>query len=220
LGARCQHCNPGTAILRQYSRLQDLTEHGQRWRIKINQVTKVDSVLIEQGRAPPERVIRGPLAKDAPRVPLRACWSPLCEPRSQNNLRPECVFAQFRKFKWGRTALFFDSNACALKLAPCCFTLRNWGDTPIGRTGRCIVRNEWPVIPCLLFGLRMAGFFVPKTFISPSTTAPKNKLLRSSRARSSGGEKIVTDYLYATSECTRQTGIKTNASAFRHASKG
>src|ERR1700688_1876575 len=88
---------------------------------------------------------------------------------------PSASSPNFANLSGSRTDLFFDSNACALKVAPCCFILRNWGDTPIGRTGRCIIRNEWPVIPCLLFGLRMAGFFVPKTFISPSTTAPKNK---------------------------------------------
>jgi hypothetical protein len=35
-----------------------------------------------------------------------------------------------------------------------------------------------------------------------------------------GDEKIFTDYVYATSDCSRQNGIKTNASAFRHPSRG
>jgi hypothetical protein len=88
------------------------------------------------------------------------------------------------------TDLFLDSNAFALKVAPCCFILQNWGDTPIGRTGRCIIRNEWPVIPCLLLR-KDAGFFVLKTFTSPSTTAPKNELTSPSRAGSSMAEKLL-----------------------------
>src|SRR6202011_1199811 len=48
--------------------------------------------------------------------------------------------------------------------------------------------------------------FVPKTFISPSTTAPKNELSCPSRAGSSMAEKLL-DYLYAT-ECSRQSRSK------------
>jgi len=60
----------------------------------------------------------------------------------------------------------------------------------------------------------------PKTFVSPSTTAPRNELICPSRAWIVDGEKIVRDHLYATSGSSGQNGIKTNASAFRHLSNG
>ena len=77
----------------------------------LQQVTIVDFVGIEQHRAPPEWLIRGPRAKGAPRVPSRAGRSPLCEALSQVNLRlvqekssvapTSFEYALFRKFKWG-----------------------------------------------------------------------------------------------------------------------
>jgi hypothetical protein len=57
----------------------------------LQQVTKVDSVAIEQYHAPPEWLIRVPWAKNAPRVPSRARRFPLCEVLSRVNLLLEFV---------------------------------------------------------------------------------------------------------------------------------
>ena len=57
----------------------------------LKQVTKVDSVAIEQYHVPPEWLIRGPRAKNAPRVPSRARRFPLCEVLSRVKLLLEFV---------------------------------------------------------------------------------------------------------------------------------
>jgi hypothetical protein len=71
-----------------------------------------------------------------------------------------------------------------------CFT--ELGTTyPLDEREDVTIRNEWPVIACLLFRLRVAGFFVPKILVSPSTTAPRNELFCPSRTGSSMAEELL-----------------------------
>jgi hypothetical protein len=133
---------------------------------------------------------------------------------------PSASSPNFANLSGSRTDLFFDSNACALKVAPCCFILRNWGNTPIGRTGRCFIRNGWPVIPCFVVSTKDGRVFRSEGFHLAIHHGTQKRTDLSIESWIVGDEKIFTDYVYATSDCSRQNGIKTNASAFRHPSRG
>jgi hypothetical protein len=96
-----------------------------------------------------------------------------------------------------------------------CFT--ELGATyPLDEREDVTIRNEWPVIACLLFRLTNGGrvFRSKDSCLSIHHGTQKRTVLSIENWIVDGG-RIVRDYLYATSGSSDQNGIKTNASAFR-----